>query len=76
MGMQMMNDPYLYLEPGETPLFDVNTEVNHDLFVIATRDISPGEEIFMRYEWKEVPSDDDNSKPSPDGNQKNPTVSV
>ena len=53
MGMQMMNDPTLSLKDGEEAQFEVNAQINFDLFVQAKRDIKKGEEIFIDYGWEE-----------------------
>jgi len=54
MGLQMLNDPTLALKKGERPLFQVNAEIGHDMFVCALKDIAAGEEIFIEYGWDQA----------------------
>ena len=51
MGMQMMNDPTLYLEEGQELLYEINTKVKSDLFVLATCGIKKRDELFVCYNW-------------------------
>ena len=53
MGMQMINDPTLYLDEDEEPPFAVNAKVMADMFVVAIKTIEIGEEIFIKYNWGE-----------------------
>ena len=41
------------LKDGEEPQFEVNAQINCDLFVVAARDIKKGEEIFIKCGWEE-----------------------
>ena len=67
MGMQMINDPSLGLAEGEQPLFEVNAQIQSDLFVVATKAIEKGEEIFIHCGWEDDPDANDGDNEGDDG---------
>ena len=67
MGMQMMNDPTMTYDDGnggnggdnESHGFDVNCQVQSDMFVRALRDIARGEEMFLDHQLEDDGGDED-----------------
>jgi len=48
MGMQMINDPCDNVDNEENRAM-VNADMKFDKFIVATKDIDNGQEIFLRY---------------------------
>ena len=74
----MFNDPTLHLKDEEkaAALTKVNAQIMTDLFVVAKRDIHPGEEIFVSYNWERPSTDEEQETNSEDieDNRKPPPI--